>query len=137
MITPEGTVIPKLSPFGPLETWRDPAGEYVDTPGMKKLQQMYPNPPLILFVSNNEAPDLRWHQVELSKRYLEKYGKGGSDMFKRQVVARGWMERYPVMFQSMREALISDAWKKNVGLWATVRLGRHTSGDGWPGKSIP
>jgi len=142
VITPEGKVIPKLSPFGPVEPWRDPAREYVDTPAMKMLQQMYPDPPLILFVSNNEAPDLRWHQVKLSKRYMEKYGPdsptGGlrgterSDTFKRQVVSEGWMERYPVMFKAMREALVSDAWKQNVrfvgyGAFGPSHFGR------WPG----
>jgi hypothetical protein len=117
VVTPEGKVIRKLSPFGPIEFWRDPAREYVDTPGMKDLQSAtggYPDPPLVLFVSNNEAPDLRWHQVGMSKRYLDRYGKGRSDEFKRRVVAEGWMERYPVMFQAMRQALASDAWKKNV-----------------------
>lgn len=114
VVTPDGDVMAKLSPFGPLEPWRDPAGRYVDTPGMKELQEMYPEPPLVLFVSNNEAPDLRWHQVESSKRYLDKYGKGRPDEFKRHVVAKGWMQRYPVMFQAMREALVSDAWKENV-----------------------
>jgi len=114
-VTPEGKAIRKLSPFGPVDKWRDPAGEYVDTPAMKKVQQMYPNPPLVLFVSNNEAPDLRWHQVQtLSKRYLDKYGQGKSDDFKRGVVAEGWMERYPVMFEAMRRALVSEAWRKNV-----------------------
>ena len=115
VITPEGKAIGKLSPFGPIDPWRDPAREYVDTPAMKKLQSLYPDPPLVLFVSNNEAPDLRWHQVEeLSRRYVYKYGKGHSDQFKRKVVAEGWMERYPVMFQAMRDALVSEAWKKNV-----------------------
>lgn len=138
VITPEGTVIRKLSPFGPIGPWRNPAMEYVDTPGMKKLQQMYPDPPLVLFVSNNEAPDLRWHQVELSKRYLEKYGSGQSDQFKREVVARGWMERYPVMFQAMREALVSDTWKKNVrfvgyGAFGPSHFGRWS---GWKEYSL-
>ncbi len=115
VVTPEGEAIPKLCPFGPVDKWRDPAKQYVDTPGMKKLQALYPDPPLVLFVSNNEAPDLRWHEVEkLSKRYLDKYGKGRSDEFKRKVVAQGWMERYPVMFQAMRDALVAAAWKKNV-----------------------
>ncbi len=115
VITPEGKAIGKLSPFGPIDPWRDPAREYVDTPAMKKLQSLYPDPPLVLFVSNNEAPDLRWHQVEeLSRRYVYKYGQGHSDQFKRKVVAEGWMERYPVMFQAMRDALVSEAWKKNV-----------------------
>lgn len=105
VIGADSKAIRKLSPFGSIEPWRDPAKMYVDTPAMKKLQRMYPEPPLVLFVSNNEAPDLRWHQVEQSKRYLDKYGGGQSDQFKRQVVARGWMKRYSVMFKAMREAL--------------------------------
>lgn len=114
VITPEGETIRKLSPFGPLEPWRDPAGIYVDTPAMKRLQELYPDPPLVLLVSNNEAPDLRWHQVETSKRYLDKYGKGHSDQFKRKVVSDGWIKRYPIMFDAMRDALVSETWKKNV-----------------------
>lgn len=114
VITSEGATIRKLSPFGPLDPWRDPAREYIDTPAMKKLQQMYPDPPLVLFVSNNEAPDLRWHQAGMSKRYLDKYGKGRSDEFKRKIVAEGWMERYPIMFEAMREALTNQTWKQNV-----------------------
>jgi len=114
VITSEGKAIHKLSPFGPIEPWRDPARRYIDTPGMKTLQWMYPDPPLVLLVSNNEAPDLRWHQVELSQRYLGRFGKGRSDEFKRRVVAKGWMQRYPVMFQAMREALVSDKWEDNV-----------------------
>ena len=128
----DGKVIRKLSPFGPIGPWRDPAREYVDAPAMKTLQRMYPDPPLVLFVSNNEAPDLRWHQAEMSKRYLERYGKGRPDAFKRKVVAEGWMERYPVMFEAMREALVNDTWKKNVrfvgyGAFGPSHFGR------WPG----
>lgn len=139
VISPEGKAIPKLSPFGPIDKWRDPAKEYVDTPGMKKLQEMYPDPPLVLFVSNNEAPDLRWHQVEdLSKRYLDKHGKGKSDVFKRKVVSEGWLERYPVMFQAMRDALASNQWKKNVrfvgyGAFGPSHFGRWA---GWKDYSL-
>ncbi len=138
VIRTDGKVIRKLSPFGPVEPWRDPAGEYVDTPAMKVLQRMYPDPPLVLFVSNNEAPDLRWHQVELSRRYLDRYGKGRTDTFKRQVVAQGWMERYPVMFEAMREALVSKTWKKNVrfvgyGAFGPSHFGRWS---GWKDYSL-
>jgi len=138
VITPEGKVIRKLDPLGPVEPWRDPAKEYVDAAGMKELQQMYPDPPLVLFVSNNEAADLRWHQVEQSKRYLDKYGQGRSDEFKREIVGRGWMERYPVMFDAMREALVSDSWRKNVrfvgyGAFGPSHFGRWA---GWKEYSL-
>ena len=129
VVTPEGEVVNKLSPFAPADTWRDPAKEYVDTPAMKKLQAMYPNPPLVLFVSNHEAPDLRWHQMRLSKRYQDKYGKGRSDAFKRKVVGEGWMRLYPVMLGAMRDALVSETWKKNVrfvgyGVFGASHFGR-------------
>jgi len=52
--------------------------------------------------------------MRYSKRYQDKYGKGRSAEFKRKVVSQGWMERYRVMFQAMRGALVSEAWKKNV-----------------------
>jgi hypothetical protein len=139
VVTPEGKVIAKLCPFGPVEKWRDPAREYVDTPAMKRVQDLYPDPPLVLFVSNNEAALLRWHQVEeLSQRYLDRYGKGRSDEFKRKVVAEGWTERYPVMFQAMRDALVSPAWKKNVrfvgyGAFGPSHLGRW---EGWKQYSL-
>jgi hypothetical protein len=138
VVTPEGKVLRKLDPFGPVEPWHDPAREYVDTAGMKELQRMYPDPPLVLFVSNNEAPDLRWHQVEQSKRYLDKYGPGQSDDFKREVVGRGWMEHYPVMFRAMRTALVSEKWQKNVrfvgyGAFGPSHLGRWA---GWKEYSL-
>ncbi|MBN2312503.1 MAG: hypothetical protein JXM79_01150 [Sedimentisphaerales bacterium] len=138
VISVDGKVIRKLSPFGPIDPWRDPAREYVDTPAMKTLQRMYPDPPLVLFVSNNEAPDLRWHQAEISKRYLDKYGEGRPDAFKRKVVAEGWMERYPVMFEAMRKALVNDTWKKNVrfvgyGAFGPSHFGRWS---GWKDYSL-
>ena len=138
VVTVEGKVLGKLSPFGPVDPWRYPADEYVNTPAMKKIQQMYPDPPLVLFVSNNEAPDLRWHQVGQSKRYMDKYGEGRSDEFKRRVVSEGWMKRYPVMFEAMRQALVSEAWKKNVrfvgyGSFGPSHFGRW---DGWKDYSL-
>jgi hypothetical protein len=139
VISPDGKAIPKLSPFGPVHKWRNPAREYVDTPAMKMVQKMYPDPPLVLFVSNNEAPDLRWHQVEeLSKRYLDKYGTDRTNQFKRKVVSEGWMERYPVMFQAMRDALVNETWKKNVrfvgyGAFGPSHFGRWSA---WKNYSL-
>jgi hypothetical protein len=131
-------VIRELSPFGPIESWQDPAKVYVDTPAMKELQRMYPEPPLVLFISNNEAPDLRWNQVEQSKRYLDKYGKGRPDSFKRQVVAEGWMQRYPAMFKAMRDALVSEVWKKNVRFVGYEAFGPSHFGrwSGWKEYSL-
>lgn len=142
VIAPDGTRVPKVSPFGPIEPWKDPAQEYVDTPAMKRVQELYPEPPLVLFVSNNEPPDLRWSKhgplEEISKRYLERYGKGRDDEFRRTVVAKGWMERYSVMFDAFREALVNKAWQKNVrfvgyGAFGPSHFGRW---EGWKVYSL-
>ena len=133
VIAPDGQRVPRISPFGAIEPWKDPAREYVDTPAMKRAQEIYPDPPLVLWVSNNEPPDLRWSKhgplEEQSKRYLEQFGRGRSDEFKRKVVGEGWIERYRVMFAAMREALTNRTWKKNVrfvgyGGFGPAHLGR-------------
>ncbi len=141
-VTPEGERKPVLSPFGAIEPWKDPARTYVDTPAMKRIQELYPDPPLILWVSNNEPPELRWKKhgplEEQSKRYLEKYGPGRSDSFKRRVFGEGWIKRYTVMFNAMRNALAGATWKKNVrfigyGAFGPSHFGRWS---GWKVYSL-
>jgi hypothetical protein len=129
--------VAKLSPFGPIDPWKDAASAYVDTPATRRVQQLYPDPPLVLWVSNNEPPDLRWAKhgplEQQSRRYLEQFGTGRSDGFKRRVVADGWIERYRVMFAAMRDALASETWRQNVrfvgyNAFGPAHLGRW---DGW------
>jgi len=142
VISPDGSRVRKLSPFGPVGPWRDPAAECVDTPGMRAAAKLYPDPPLVLLVSNNEPPDLRWSKhgplEEQSKRYLDKYGTGRSDEFKRQVVGEGWIERYNVMFDRMRESLPNDNWKRatrfvGYDAFGPAHLGRWS---GWKVYSL-
>ena len=137
VIAPDGTRVRKLSPFGPIGPWRDPAKQYVDTEAMRRAQALYPNPPRVFLVSNNEPPDLRWSKhgplETLSKRYLEKYGENRSDEFKRRVTGEGWIERYRAMFDAMRSALVSESWKTNArfvgyGAFGPAHLGRW---EGW------
>jgi hypothetical protein len=141
-IAPDGTRVPKLSPFGAIDPWKDPAKVYVDTPAMRSAQELYPDPPLVLWVSNNEPPDLRWAKhgplEELSKRYIDRYGTDKTDEFKRQVVGEGWTERYRVMFDAMRAALRSETWRQNVrfvgyGGFGPAHFGRW---DGWKVYSL-
>jgi len=142
VIRPDGKRVPKVSAFGPLDPWKDPAEVYVDQPGMHRAQEIYPNPPLVLWVSNNEPPDLRWSKhgplEQQSKRYLEKYGEARSGEFKRRVMGEGWMERYQVMFDAMRGALQNETWRKNVrfvgyGAFGPSHFGRW---DGWKVYSL-
>ena len=60
---------------------------------MKMIQQWYPDPPPILCISNNQYAKQQWTEAEQSKRYLDKYGPGKSNEFKRCVIGDGWLER--------------------------------------------
>ncbi len=139
VIHPGGERVPKLSPFGDVKAWRDPASHYVDTRAMEWVETQYPDPPLVLWVSNNEPPDLRWHEVEeASRRYLNRYGKGRSDEFKRKVVGDGWIRRYKTMFEAMRQAIHSERWRTNVrfigyGAFGPSHFGRW---DAWKEYSL-
>ena len=88
--------------------------EWTSQDELKMLQSWYPDPPLVIFLSNNEAGKLRWHKVEESQRYVDKYGTAQTDSFKRKVVGDGWIRLYPEMFKGMRDGLTQQSWKKNA-----------------------
>ena len=134
----DGKIKKAVSPFGPIEPWREVGRTWTDNAGMKQLQQLYPDPPLVIFLSNNEHGKLRWTQVETSKRYVNKYGKGKEDHFKRRVVADGWIERYRALQEGMREGLANETWKKNAifvgyGAFGLEHFGRW---GGWRNYSL-
>lgn len=138
VITPDGQRMNVLCPFGPVAMWREPAARYVDTDAMRWVQERYPDPPLVIWFGNNEARDLRWHQLDDCSRYLEKYGEDRSAAWKRRVVGEGWTERYSEMFDAMREAMAEASWRENVrfigyGAFGPSPLGRW---GGWKRYSL-
>lgn len=109
-----GDIEKTVSPFGPLDPWREVGAQWTSQPLLKKFQEWYPNPPRVLFVSNNEHTKLRWREVEKSQRYMQVYSSGRSDEFKRKVVGDGWIERYGALFDGMRDGLDAPSWKENA-----------------------
>jgi uncharacterized protein (TIGR03437 family) len=114
VVEPDSSIRRQLSPFGPPGPWQDAGRRWTSTPMMKKLQEWYPSPPLVVFVSNNEAYKLPWKEVEDDYRYRTLYPTGGDDFFKMKVVGDGWIERYRTLQQGMREGLTQSAWKNNA-----------------------
>ena len=110
----DGKVQPRVCPFGPVGPWREVGRRWTDNSLFKSLQEWYPEPPLVLLISNNEHSKLTWSEVEQSRRYLDQYGRSRPDDFKRKVVGDGWIERYGAMLESMRSGLASPAWKKHA-----------------------
>ena len=111
-VRPDGSVMKRPSPFGPLEPWREVGRGLTDSLLLRRIAEVYPDPPLIMFLSNNETRKLRWHEMENSARFLEEYGKETSDVFKRRKVAQGWKKRFSALLDSMREGLPSEIWRQ-------------------------
>ncbi len=137
VVTPDGKIEKKLSPFGPVKLWREIGTKWASSPMMQQIQQWYPNPPLVEFLSNNESPKLRWMDAETDARYLKKYGTGRSEEFRKQVIAQGWIERFRAMQDGMREAL-SKSWQPKVlfvgyGAFGGSAFGRW---GGWPNYAL-
>jgi len=134
----DGKVKHRVCPFGPLEPWRQVGRSWSDNLLMKRIQEWYPDPPLVVLISNNEHGKLPWTEAEQSQRYLDKYGKGRSDDFKRKVIGDGWIERYRALQESMREGLVNENWRKRVKFigyeaFPPVHFGRWS---GWKDYSL-
>lgn len=112
----DGRVAKAVSPFGPSEPWREVGESWTNQTVMKIIQKWYPDPPLVLFISNNEHAKLHWYEVEKSRRwrYVNKYGLKATDDYKRKLVGDGWIQKYQALFRGMREGLVSLSWKKNI-----------------------
>jgi hypothetical protein len=152
-----GAILRKVSPFGPIDPWRSAGKRWTSQRIFKMLQAWYPNPPLVLFLSNNEHAKLRWPEVEQDSRYLAGYGQGKDDDFKRKVVGDGWIERYRALQQGMVDGLTEHGWKERsvfvgyeaftpiaFGRWADwikyslCTRGRIDPGPlAWDGASLP
>jgi hypothetical protein len=114
----DGKKLKSVSPFSPVQPWRELGVKWTDNPACRKFQELYPDPPLVFFLTNNEAHDLGWSEVEKSKRYMDTYGPGRSDDFKRKVVRGGWAARYGALVEGMKVGLPADGWRQNCRIIA-------------------
>jgi hypothetical protein len=128
LINPQGKLENWLSPFGAVEPWYE-AGRYNTSSGaFAQLQQSYPDPPLVILLSNNEARKIKTkHNIELrSKRYVDRhaavggYGiraypppRGNSGFFQRRAIAEGYLPRYAALLRGIRDGLGSKTWREN------------------------
>lgn len=123
-----GTILNKVSPFGPAALWNEVGRKWTSTPLVRKLQDWYPDPPQVFFVSNNEHSKLAWHEAEKSRRYLTAYGPGRDGAFKRKVVGDGWVERYRALQDGMREGMSAHGWGRQSGFIAFDAIGTRAFG---------
>jgi len=121
----DGVVNSAVSPFGPqeqIDLWKLAGKEWAESSEMMEIQELYPDPPLVVVVSNNEHKRLRWRQVENSMRYYETYISQGLEdgmngvlleEFRRKVTGDGWIERYSALISGFRQNFARQWWKNN------------------------
>lgn len=127
----DGKVRPEVSPFGPTEPWRAIGARWASGPMLKRLQELYPDPPTLLFLSNNEHTKLQWMKAEEDRRFGRQFGRGRDDEFKRRVVGDGWIAHYRALQQGIREGL-GRSWKERVRFIGYDAFGPAHFGR-WPG----
>lgn len=133
-INPAGTVLAKLNPFGLLAHWDAPATEYFDRDSWRRLHSWYASPPMVQFLSNNEATKVRWVNLETeSKYFVDTYGTEQTDAFKKALLATQWKERYQRMIATMRTTIETDSED-----WADVSrfIGYNAFGPAYFGRQL-
>jgi hypothetical protein len=131
VVDKRGAVLRKVSPFGPVEPWYEIGKKWTENSLAKKLQEWYPDPPLVLFLSNNEHSRLTWRELADSSRYHTKYGSGLDDNSKRKIVGDGWIERYRVLQKGMSEGLALQQWKRKSVFIGYEAFGNSAFGRWW------
>lgn len=111
IIGTNGVARREVSPFGPVAPWREVGQSWTGHDQMRTLQEWYPDPPRVFFISNNEHGKLTWAQAETCQAYVDRHGLGKDNDFKRQVIAEGWIERYRALQGGMRDGLTNPVWR--------------------------
>ncbi|MGH8692823.1 MAG: hypothetical protein ACREVM_01130 [Burkholderiales bacterium] len=132
VVLADGQIRPEVSPFGPLGAWHEVGVKWGSSPMMEKLQEWYPDPPLVLLVSNNEHVKLQWPKVTDDRRFGRLFGDGRDDDFKRKTVGDGWISHYRALQEGIRQGLTSDVWRQNSMFIGYDAFGPAHFGR-WPG----
>jgi len=114
VVNKQGEILNKLSPFAPNSLWKEVGKEWSSTSLMAQIQEWYPNPPLVLFVSKDEAAKLSWSELAESSRYTKEYPSGQNDNYKRILIGGQWIEKYSQMHDGFKQGFSKSAWKNNV-----------------------
>jgi hypothetical protein len=107
----DGTIDRQVSPFGSTSAWRHLGRRWGEHPVLRRVQEIYPDPPLVLFLSNNEHAKLRWTRVEGCKTFVDQFGTNVPDERKRQILVEGYAARYGALFEGFRGSL-SEPWQR-------------------------
>lgn len=123
----------KVSPFGSEKYWYEVGMKWTTSPSLIRLQELYPDPPSVIFLSNNEHPKLQWYELETDARYLKQYS-ALKNLFdpetKKEITVEQWKKLYNALHQGMLDGLKNETWKKNAKF-----IGYLATGNGQMGKN--
>jgi len=159
VVVRSGKVLPIISPLGGEEYWRDVGREWTSSNFIRRFQEIYPDPPLVLFLSNNEHNKLEWDELDRDVRFSKRYGavvrkwcnkskvNGGifglfescdKGMIERKIASSEWVKKYRVLLEGMRSGLHVDNWKARSLFVGYNAFGPEYMGrwEGWPRHSL-
>ncbi len=148
VVDSNGTIQGKVSPCGPIEHWRTVGEGWVNpplltnvgftnirnwwsNPLLSRFQDWYPDPPFVIWLSNNEAGKVRYGDVDDDYRFQEAYSSDPNYdtwQFRNEIIGgnteltnlgeggyetgHGYIPRYNAMFNGMKSQL--NAWSNKV-----------------------
>ena len=128
-----GNILSKLSPFASDRNWYSVGKRWAQSEILQKIQEWYPEPPLVMFVADKKASKLIWVDAEASQRYVDSYSSNlnyKDENFKRDVIGDAWKGKYLQLKKGFERALKSRTWKNNVKFVSynevPVSMGEHS-----------
>ncbi|HEY2037737.1 MAG TPA: hypothetical protein VGG96_12025 [Steroidobacteraceae bacterium] len=132
----------RISPFGPIAPWYQAGRAWARSPSLQQLQRLYPNPPLVLFVSDDES-----HQLTPDDLHAP-YSVHATPQIiaRRRAIGDAWIVHYKAMIRGFRDGLEAPGWRAHAlfigyDAFVTSAMGRW---GGWgtyslcvPGRTEP
>ncbi|HEV2443854.1 MAG TPA: hypothetical protein VGT07_15125 [Steroidobacteraceae bacterium] len=123
-----------ISPFGPIRRWYEAGRAWTRNPSLLQLQRLYPDPPLVLFISDNESSKLTPDDLH------EPYSVDPSPhtIARRRAIGDAWIARYKAMSDGLRDGLQAPGWRAHAlfigyDAFVTSAMGRW---GGWGAYSL-
>ncbi len=102
------------SPFAPDDAWARFARWWGGNRAIQWVQEVYPDPPMVVWLNNNEGGEIGLKHLNRSVRFQRKYGDQDlSKDQKQQILHAAYDQKYEVLFDTVRQTLTEPAWKTN------------------------
>jgi hypothetical protein len=123
-----------ISPFGPVSPWYEAGRAWTRSPSLRQLQRLYPDPPLVLFLSDNESSKLT--PDDLNAPYSLQ--STPQIVARRRAIGDAWIARYGAMIRGLRDGLQAPGWRAHARFigydaFVTSAMGRW---GGWGAYSL-